>query len=108
METKNSLWLLVRVGALIALGLLVHKVTAAEPASPPPLVYLLALDSDASEAGADEATFIVLRIGATNDSLDVLYQVAGTAANGLDYEMLSGSITIPPGVVLRRADRHAH
>lgn len=43
------------------------------------------------------ATFIVRRIGPTNDPLTVFYQVGGTASNGVDYLELPGMVTIPAG-----------
>ena len=94
---SNSLWLLVRLGVLIGLALLAHKMLAAEPPPPPPFVYLIAYDADAAEAGTDPATMLVLRIGATNAPLTVFYETAGTASNGVDYLALPGSVTIPAG-----------
>ncbi|HWN96434.1 MAG TPA: Ig-like domain-containing protein [Methylomirabilota bacterium] len=96
-RNSDSLWLFLRLAVLIGLGFLAHKAFAAEPPSPPPLVYLIALDPEAEEAGADSATFLVLRIGETNEPLMVLYEVAGTAANGVDYETLPGVAVIPAG-----------
>jgi hypothetical protein len=63
----------------------------------PPLVQVLATDPSATEAGSDQAEFTVIRIGPTNTPLTVHYQIGGTANNGDDYQMLSGSVTIPSG-----------
>src|SRR6185503_3834860 len=63
----------------------------------PPLVGLLATDPCAAEAGSDPAVFTVIRIGPTNAPLTVYYQTGGDATNGLDYEPLSGEVTIPAG-----------
>jgi hypothetical protein len=43
------------------------------------------------------ATFVVRRNGNTTDDLTVSYAIGGTATNGVDYELLPGSVTIPAG-----------
>jgi hypothetical protein len=43
------------------------------------------------------ATFVVRRTGDTNASLSVLYEIGGTASNGVDYAALPGNVTIPAG-----------
>ncbi len=43
------------------------------------------------------ATFTVERGGSTSDELTVFYRLDGTASNGVDYEKLSGQVTIPSG-----------
>ena len=50
-----------------------------------------------TNCGPKNATFTVRRWGATNDDLTVLYDVAGTATNGVDYVPLPGSVVIPAG-----------
>ena len=68
----------------------------------PPGVSIYATDSVATEQPAvsaippDTATFTVRRPW-TNGSIVVYYQVSGTASNGVDYQMLSGQVTIPAG-----------
>jgi len=63
-----------------------------------------------SNAVLNTATFRIRRHGPTNDALAVAYSLQGTAGNGTDYEMLSGSATIPAGrrsvplIVRPRAD----
>ncbi len=47
--------------------------------------------------GTNTATFVVRREGSTNDSLTVFYTVAGTATNGVDYKLLSGTVMIAAG-----------
>jgi len=64
-----------------------------------PTVVISATDPHASESG-DTGTFTVayrlpLDTPPPNFSLVVFYQVSGTASNGVDYEKLSGSVTIP-------------
>jgi hypothetical protein len=75
-----------------------------QPTNPPPvtMVSITALDAVASEVppdapAMDPALFEVRRIGPTNQPLDVLYSVAGTASNGEDYASLPGVVTIPAG-----------
>ena len=41
----------------------------------------------------------VFRAGPTNATLNVFYLIGGTASNGVDYETLSGEITIPIGAL---------
>ncbi len=53
-------------------------------------------------SGTNTATFTVRRSGGTNDPLRVYYSIGGTASNGVDYQLLSGVVTIPAG---RRAAR---
>jgi hypothetical protein len=55
-----------------------------------------------TNCGPKDATFTVFRFGATNDDLDVTYNIGGTATNGIDYVALPGLVTIPAGE--RRAD----
>lgn len=51
-----------------------------------------------TNCGPKNATFTVLRWGATNDDLDVSYAIGGTASNGVDYVMLPGTVVIPAGI----------
>jgi hypothetical protein len=47
----------------------------------------------------DTATFTVRRDdGGTNLGIVVFYEISGTASNGVDYEKLSGHVTLPAGV----------
>lgn len=85
------------------------------PTNVPPIVTITAPDAIASEGtnwhcwpgwtnhhptdvcGTNTATFVVRRTGDTNTSLSVLYDIRGTASNGVDYAALPGSVTIPAG-----------
>lgn len=60
---------------------------------------VLATDPDASEAGPDSGTFTVSRPASmTGDVMTVSYVLdGGTAVNGVNYETLSGLLTIPAG-----------
>lgn len=66
------------------------------PANDAQQVSLSVADAAAAEP-ADTAQFTVSRVGSTNSSLVVNYTVAGTAVNGGDYTLLSGTVTIPAG-----------
>jgi len=50
-----------------------------------------------TSCGPKNATFTVFRYGATNNDLDVNYNLGGTASNGVDYVALPGSVTVPAG-----------
>jgi hypothetical protein len=71
------------------------------PLPPLPVVTIHAVDSVATEPNPltpvepDIALFKVVRTGDLTHPLTVQYRVAGTASNGLDYEELSGWVTIP-------------
>jgi hypothetical protein len=50
-----------------------------------------------TNCGPKNATFTVHRFGDTNGDLVVGYAIGGTATNGVDYETLSGLVTVPAG-----------
>jgi parallel beta-helix repeat protein len=66
---------------------------------PPPLptVTVAATDASATESGPTTGTFTISRTGGTTSSLTVNYSLSGTAANGSDYQSLSGTASIPVG-----------
>jgi hypothetical protein len=82
-----------------------------QPTNPPPpvtSVSITAIDAVGSEIpevppglgmpqAFDPAVFQVRRIGPTNLPLAVIYEVGGTASNGVDYASLPGQVTIPAG-----------
>jgi len=48
------------------------------------------------DAAPDTATFVVHRAGGDFDiPLTVSYRIGGAASNGVDYDKLSGQVTIP-------------
>jgi len=51
----------------------------------------------AAEIGPDAGTFSVARTGPTTFPLTVFYTMAGSAGNGIDYGMVSTTLTIPAG-----------
>ena len=61
-----------------------------------PAVTILASTPYASEPSTSGA-FTVIRAGDTTDAMTVNYTVSGTATNGTDYSLLSGSCTIDAG-----------
>jgi hypothetical protein len=61
-----------------------------------PTVTLQATQAHATESGTT-GTFTVSRNGTTTNPLTVLYTIGGTAANGTDYQTLTGNVTIPAG-----------
>lgn len=60
-------------------------------------VTVTASDPDAAEPGADTGAFTVSRGEASTGDLNVSYGVGGTAAAGVDYIALPGTITIADG-----------
>jgi acetyl esterase/lipase len=62
-----------------------------------PEVFLEAWDPAAAEAGPDAGSFRLSLAATLGADLTVRYRVAGTAANGVDYAPLSGSVTLPAG-----------
>ncbi len=59
-------------------------------------VTVTATDNTATEGG-DAGKFTITRTGDTSADLLVSYTLAGTATNGVDYNSLPGSVTIPAG-----------
>ncbi len=53
--------------------------------------------TDIASAQSDTATFSIRRTGRTDTALEVSYQTSGSAANGIDYEELGGSMVIESG-----------
>lgn len=80
-------------------------VTVAESPPRPPFVNIYATDPTATEQPAistippDTATFTVRRSGETNIPLTVYYAISGSASNGVDYQKLTGNVTIPEGAL---------
>jgi len=62
-----------------------------------PTVTIVATDANASEQGPDTGAFTLSRDGSTASALTVQYSLGGSAANGIDYQSLPTSVTIPQG-----------
>ena len=79
-----------------------------------PVVTLLTIDPFAREGesnitGVNTATFVVSRAGATNDPLEILFRLGGTASDGVDYVAITSPLMIPAGqrsarIVIRPMD----
>ena len=67
--------------------------------TPLSVVSIAASDNSASESGRESGTFTVTRTGSSNGALTVGYSILGTAANGFDYDRISGTVTIPSGAL---------
>lgn len=66
-----------------------------------PAVQIVASDAETREGAANPARFTVLRPSTdTTLALTVNYTVSGTATNGIDYNALPGSVTIPAGATI--------
>jgi hypothetical protein len=63
----------------------------------PAPVRVFAQDDQGSEEGPDTISFNIVRDGSTDAPLTVVYTLAGTAANGVDYETNTLSAVIPAG-----------
>lgn len=62
-----------------------------------PVVTFSDSSADAKEAGLNRGTFVLSRTGSTGAPLAVAYNVSGSAGNAVDYQQLSGTVTIPAG-----------
>ncbi|MEO6434994.1 MAG: kelch repeat-containing protein [Tepidisphaeraceae bacterium] len=62
-----------------------------------PSVSVAATDATAGEPGSNTGRYTITRSGGTSSALTVLYTVGGSAINGSDYNLLSGSVSIPAG-----------
>jgi hypothetical protein len=62
-----------------------------------PQVWVSLMDKDASETFFNPGVYRITRAGPVKDSLDVFYEMSGTATNTDDYGTLSGKVTIPAG-----------
>jgi PKD repeat protein len=76
------------------------EVTITDNDQPPPekpTVTVSASDVDAAEQGTEPGTFTISRTGSTAASLTVHFSLGGSADNGIDYQSLPTSVTIPAG-----------
>jgi hypothetical protein len=63
-----------------------------------PYVTLTATDATAAEMGRQPGTFTITRMGDAAAPLQVFYTVAGSAGNGVDYDAIAESVTLPAGI----------
>jgi uncharacterized protein (DUF1800 family) len=62
-----------------------------------PVVTLIASKASADETGSNNGEYTFSRTGSTLDPLSITYGIGGSAVNGFDYALLSGSLVIPAG-----------
>jgi len=72
----------------------VYDITPSTPGAPDS-VTIAATQPNATTSGNSPGTFTVTRTGDTSGPLTVSYSVGGTAVNGVDYQALPGSVTLP-------------
>ena len=77
-------------------GIAMVEVYDITPANAATTVSIVATSPNADTSG-DAGVFTVTRTGDTTLPLTVPYTVGGTAVSGMDYQTLSGSVTIPAG-----------
>jgi len=65
--------------------------------APVPVVSIKTTDTNAAEEGNNPGYFTVTRTGVTSGALTVNYNIAGTATNGVDYNELFSTVTVPAG-----------
>jgi len=83
-----------------ALGNGVYTATALNNATPLPAVSIRAVPKKAPEKGGRKVALLVSRTGSKASKaspLTVNYTIGGSAENGIDYTLLTGSVTIPAG-----------
>ena len=66
-------------------------------AAPAPTVTVITAGDGLAMAGGEKGKVLVRRTGDTSAALTVRYKVKGSAAPGVDYKPVSGSVTIPAG-----------
>jgi len=73
--------------------------TSAPTNTPLPTVSVTATDANASRVGPDNGVFTMTRTGSLASALAVNYTLGGAAVDGIDYNTLAMSVTIPAGAV---------
>lgn len=84
-------------GGLYSLGVSQEATLTVEQDSNLPVVSVVTTSPNVTEDGTTSGTVQISRTGGTSSSLDVNYQMGGSAVNGVDYSFLSGTATIPAG-----------
>jgi hypothetical protein len=80
---------------LAALGLVLPGVSKADDTNGTWPVVSVQVARNAAESGSPSGAFTIQRTGDTGQALVVNYRISGTATNGVDYQRLSGTVTIP-------------
>ena len=79
------------------LGLIFPVVSKADNTNAVLPVVSVQAAGNTTESSLLPGTFTVQRTGDTSRALEVNYRVSGSATNGVDYQPLSGIVTIPAG-----------
>jgi hypothetical protein len=97
MRPKYLIELLV-VGLLSSAGYVSRGQIPTDPISYVPVVTIRATDPQAGWNG-NPGVFTVIRSGNPQPSLNIYYQIGGTASNGWDYAPIGSFVQIPSGVM---------
>lgn len=62
-----------------------------------PVVSIAATEATAAERGAKPGVFTITRTGSLKAALTVKFEISGEAVNGVDYEAIRTSLTLPAG-----------
>ncbi len=71
-------------------------------AVPLPQISVTATTPSVKENTGSQGVFNVVRTGPTTAPLAIVYKVTGTATNGVEYQMLSGTKVVKPGKTFAR------
>ena len=82
---------------LAVLGLILPGVAKADDTNGAGPVVSVQAAGNAAESGSPSGAFMIQRTEDTGQALVVNYCISGTATNGVDYQRLSGTVTIPAG-----------
>ena len=82
---------------LAVLGLILPGVAKADDTNGAGPVVSVQAARNAAESGSPSGAFMIQRTEDTGQALVVNYCISGTATNGVDYQRLSGTVTIPAG-----------
>jgi hypothetical protein len=82
---------------LAVLGLILPGVSKADDTNGTWPVVSVQTIRNTTESGSPSGAFTIQRTGDTGQALVVNYRISGTATNGVDYQRLSGTVTIPAG-----------
>ncbi len=86
----------IEVGSNSGSGLAIVEVYDITPVNPP-TITIVATKANADESGSNPGEFTLTRTGTPGAPLTVRYGIGGSAVNGFDYPLLSGTVTFPAG-----------
>jgi hypothetical protein len=67
--------------------------------APPATLQVVATDGGAAEVGAKAGRVTFVRGGDTNNAIEIVYALGGSARNGEDYTVPAGPLILPAGAV---------